>query len=85
MFQCWWKQAVCVCMCVGTKVQRITHGITLQFLENELADFEWKLSRRKWKKSIHASLGRTLIKGTHQRREGLISHFKGIQEQLATA
>ncbi|WP_434783127.1 hypothetical protein [Faecalibaculum rodentium] len=68
-----------------SKVQGTTHGIALQFLENELADFEWKLSRRKWKKSIHASLGRTLIKGTHQRREGLISHFKGIQEQLATA
>nr|WP_305179220.1 hypothetical protein [Faecalibaculum rodentium] len=68
-----------------TKVQRITHGITLQFLENELADFEWKLSRRKWKKSILASLGRTLIKCTHQTRERLISHFKGIQKQLATA
>lgn len=67
------------------EIQRITHGIALQFLENELNDFEWKLSRRKWKKSILASLGRTLIKGTHQRREGLISHFKGIQKQLATA
>ena len=67
------------------EIQRITHGIALQFLENELADFEWKLSRRKRKKSILASLGRTLIKGTHQRREGLISHFKGIQKQLATA
>ncbi len=67
------------------EIQRITQGIALQFLENELADFEWKLSRRKWKKSILASLGRTLIKGTHQTREGLISHFKGIQKQLATA
>lgn len=67
------------------EIQRITQGIALQFLENELADFEWKLSRRKRKKSILASLGRTLIKGTHQRREGLISHFKGIQKQLATA
>ena len=67
------------------EIQRITHGIALQFPENELADFEWKLSRRKWKKSILASLGRTLIKGTHQTREGLISHFKGIQKQLATA
>ena len=67
------------------EIQRITHGIALQFLENELADFEWKLSRRKWKKSILASLGRTLIKGTHQRREGLISHFKEMQKQLATA
>ncbi len=68
-----------------SKVQGTTHGITLQFPENELADFEWKLSRRKWKKSILASLGRTLIKGTHQTRERLISHFKGIQKQLATA
>ena len=67
------------------EIQRITQGIALQFLENELADFEWKLSRRKWKKSILASLGRTLIKGTHQTRERLISHFKGIQKQLATA
>lgn len=67
------------------EIQRITHGIALQFLENELADFEWKLSRRKRKKSILASLGRTLIKGTHQTREGLISHFKEMQKQLATA
>ena len=67
------------------EIQRITHGIALQFLENELADFEWKLSRRKRKKSIFASLGRTLIKDTYQTREGLISHFKEMQKQLATA
>mgnify|MGYP001104634641 FL=1 len=59
-----------------SKVQGTTHGIALQFLENELADFEWKLSQRKWKKkNIFASLGRTLIKGSHQLCEGMSNLF----------
>lgn len=69
-----------------SKVQGTAHGIALQFLENELADFEWKLSRRKWKKkSIFASLGRTLISGAHQTRQGMIDYFKDVQKQLVAA
>lgn len=30
-----------------SKIQGTTHGIALRFLENELADFEWKFNRRK--------------------------------------
>lgn len=70
----------------SSKVQGTAHGIALQFLENELADFEWKLSRRKWKKkSIFASLGRTLISGAHQTRQGMIDYFKDVQKQLVAA
>ena len=29
------------------KVDGMMHGIELQYLENELADFEWKIARRK--------------------------------------
>ncbi len=69
-----------------SKVQGTMHGITLQFLENEFADFEWKLSREKGKKkSIFVSLGRTLIRGSHQTREGMINYFKGLQNQPVAA
>ena len=29
------------------KVDGMMHGIELQYLENELADFEWKIARKK--------------------------------------
>lgn len=35
--------------------------------------------------NIFASLGRTLIRGSHQTRECMIDHFKGIQKQLVSA
>lgn len=66
-----------------SKVQGTTHGIALQYLENELADFEWKFNRRKeTKKQIFKSLGKTLIQGTHRTRFTLIDYFKSINEYM---
>ncbi len=39
-----------------SKVQGTTHGIALQFLENELADFEWKFNRRKQTKKTNLQI-----------------------------
>lgn len=42
------------------KVDGMMYGIELQYLENELADFEWKIARRKRnEKQLLESLGRT--------------------------
>ncbi len=66
-----------------SKVQGTTHGIALRFLENELADFEWKFNRRKQtKKQIFKSLGKTLVKGTHRTRTAMIDYFKSINESM---
>lgn len=66
------------------KVDGMMHGIELQYLENELADFEWKIARRKRNgKQLLESLGRTLIHGTNKTRKGLIQHFKQVEENMA--
>ena len=66
------------------KVDGMMHGIELQYLENELADFEWKIVRRKRNgKQLLESLGRTLIHGTNKTRKGLIQHFKQVEEDMA--
>lgn len=60
------------------------HGIELQYLENELADFEWKIARRKRSgKQLLESLGRTLIYGAHKTRKVLIHYFKQVEEDMA--
>ena len=66
------------------KVDGLMHGIELQYIENELADFEWKIARRKRNgKQLLESLGRTLIHGAHKTRKGLIQHFKQVEEDMA--
>ncbi len=50
----------------------------------ELREYVRKMYRM-WKKSIFASLGRTLISGAHQTRQGMIDYFKDVQKQLVAA
>ncbi len=68
---------------IKSKVQGTTYGIALQFLENELADFEWKFNRRKQtKKQIFKPLGKTLVKGAHRTRVAMIDYFNSIKESM---
>lgn len=66
-----------------SKAQGTAHGIALRFLENDLANFEWKFNRRKQtKKQIFKSLGKTLVQGTHTTRAAMIDYFKSINESM---
>ena len=66
------------------KVDEMMHWIELQYLENELADFEWKIARRKRNgKQLLESLGRTLIHGINKTWKALIQHFKQVEEDMA--
>lgn len=65
------------------KVDGMMHGIELQYLENELADFEWKIATKKRNgKQLLESLERTLIHGAHKTRKVLIHHFKQVEEDM---
>lgn len=66
------------------KVDGMMHWIELQYLENELADFEWKIAKRKRNgKQLLESFGRTLIHGINKTRKALIQHFKQVEEDMA--
>lgn len=52
---------------IKSKIKGTFHGISLEFLENELADFEWKFNRRKRNlENRLKSLIKTIINGSHQ-------------------
>lgn len=66
-----------------SKIEGSLHGIELQYLENELADFEWKFARHtRNSKSIFESLARTVINGMHKTRDYLIQYFKDTKQRM---
>lgn len=67
-----------------SKVAGSMHGIALQFVENELADFEWKYLRRKWSTNkIFFLLGKSLMHYKPKTRQWLIDHFKQVNLDFA--